>query len=107
MNMKYLSSRVWITAEKTMLVYLKTGNKRGITRMKVQVSEDYHSCLRCPYSSECEMICNDLEEMDKLREEVKREFGIGSCLLHITPLFVEKLRAKYRPSYALSEFSKL
>ena len=28
-------------------------------------------------------------------EKVKEEFGIGSSLLHITPLFVERLRAKY------------
>ncbi len=66
--------------------------------MKVQVSEDYHSCIRCPYNQECEMVCNDLERIDKLGEEVKKEFGIGPCFLHITPLSVEKLRAKYRPS---------
>jgi hypothetical protein len=102
--MKYLSSRVWITAEKIMLVYLKTGNKRGITRMKVQVSEDHHSCIRCPYNQECEMVCNDLERMDKLVEEVKREFGIGSCLLHITPLFIEKLKAKCTPSIRYPDF---
>ena len=89
---------VWITAERTMLVYLKTGNKRGIIRMKVQVSEDYHHCLRCPYNSKCEMVCNDLEEINKLRDKVKEEFGIGSSLLHITPLFIERLRAKCTPS---------
>ena len=95
--MKYISSRVWITNERIMLIYLKTGNKRGIIRMKILVSEDHHSCLRCPYSPDCEMVCNDLERMDKLGEEVKREFGIGSCLLHITPLKIERLRAKSRP----------
>lgn len=82
-----------------MLVYLKTGNKRGVIRMKVQVSEDHHSCLRCPYSPECEMVCSDLEEMDKLKEEVKREFGIDPCLLHITPLKTERLRAKWTPKF--------
>lgn len=97
--MKYLSSMVWITAEKTMLVYLKIGNKRGITRMKVLVSEDHHSCLRCPYNPECGLVCSDLEGMDKLRDKVKEEFGISSCLLHITPLFVERLRAKCTPKF--------
>ena len=92
--MKYLSSRVWITNEKIMLIYLKVGNKRGIIRMKVQVSEDHHSCLRCPYNPECEMVCSDLEGMPELQKKMKEEFGIGSSLLHITPLFVEKLRAK-------------
>jgi hypothetical protein len=81
-----------------MLVYFRTGNKRGIIRMKVQVSEDHNSCLRCPYNQECEMVCSDLEGIDKLREEVKKEFGIGSCLLHITPLKIERLRAKCIPS---------
>ncbi len=94
---RYLSSRVWITAEKTMLVYLKTGNRRGIIRMKVLVNEDYHSCIRCPYNPECKLTCLYLEMMSGLQEKVKEEFGISSCLLHITPLFVEKLRAKYRP----------
>ena len=97
MNMKYLSSRVWITNEKIMLVYLKTGNKRGIIRMKVLVSEDHHSCLRCPYNPDCKRTCYDLERMSGLQEKVKEEFGIGSSLLHITPLKIERLRAKFLP----------
>ena len=96
--MKYISPRVWITNERTMLVYLKTGNKRGIIRMKILVSEDHHSCLRCPYNPECSLICNDLENMKRLQEKVKEEFRIGSSLLHITPLFVERLRAKSIPN---------
>jgi hypothetical protein len=95
--MKYISSRVWITAERIMLVYLKAGNKRGIIRMKILVSEDHHSCLRCPYNPECKLTCYDLERMSGLQEKVKEEFGIGSSLLHITPLFIERLRAKSRP----------
>ena len=74
MNMKYLSSRVWITNERIMLVYLKIGNKRGIIRMKVLVSEDHHSCLRCPYNPECKLTCYELERMLGLQEKVKEEF---------------------------------
>jgi hypothetical protein len=33
----------------------------------------------------------------ELQEKVKEEFGIGSSLLHITPLFIERLRAKFLP----------
>lgn len=95
--MKYLSSRVWIKTEKVMLIYLKVGNKRGIIRMKVLVSEDHHSCLRCPYNSECKLTCYHLEMMLGLQEKAKEEFGIGYLLLHITPLKIEKLRAKSRP----------
>jgi hypothetical protein len=29
---------------------------------------------------------------------VKEEFGIGSCFLHITPLGIERMRAKSYPS---------
>ena len=100
--MKYISSRVWITAERIMLIYLKTGNKRGIIRMKVLVSEDHHSCLRCPYNPECKLMCYHLEIMSGLQEKVKEEFGIGSSLLHITPLFIERLRAKCTPSVKAS-----
>lgn len=92
--MKYLSSRVWITNEKTMLIYLKIGNKRGIIRMKVLVSEDHHSCLKCPYNPECRLTCYCLEMMSGLQEKVKEEFGIGSSLLHVTPLKIERLRAR-------------
>ena len=94
--MKYLGSRVWITNEKIMLIYLKVGNKRGIIRMKVLVSEDHHSCLRCPYNPECKLTCYRLEMMSGLQEKMKKEFGIGSVLLHITPLKIERLRAKYK-----------
>ena len=97
--MKYISSRVWITNEKIMLVYLKAGNKRGIIRMKILVSEDHHSCLRCPYNPECKLTCFDLEMMSGLQEKVKEEFGIGSSLLHITPLKIERLRAKYTENF--------
>lgn len=93
--MKYLGSRVWIKAEKIMLVYLKTGNKRGRVRMKVQISEDHHFCLRCPYNSKCKMVCCDLESMTELAEKAEEVFGIGSVLLHITPLETERLRAKW------------
>ena len=77
-----------------MLIYFKTGNKRGIIRMKVLVSEDHHSCLRCPYNPECSMVCDDLENMKRLQEKVKEEFGIGPSLLHITPLRIERLRTR-------------
>ena len=96
--MKYISSKVWITNEKIMLVYLKTGNKRGITRMKILVSEDHHSCLRCPYNPDCKLTCYDLERMPELQKKVKEDFRIGSSLLHITPLFIERLREKCTPS---------
>ena len=80
-----------------MLIYLnKIGNKRGIIRMKVLVSEDHHSCLRCPYNPNCKLTCYDLEWMSELQEKVKEEFGIGSSLLHITPLFIERLRADHK-----------
>ena len=96
--MKYLNSRVWITSEKIMLVYLKVGNKRGIIRMKVLVSEDHHFCPRCPYNQECKLTCYYLERMSGLQEKMKEDFGIiGSSLLHITPLRIERLRAKSRP----------
>lgn len=95
--MKYLSSIVWITDEKIMLIYLKTGNKRGIIMMKVLVSRDHHYCLRCPYNPECGLTCYCLEMMSELQEKVKEEFGIGLSLLHITPLRIERLRAKFRP----------
>jgi hypothetical protein len=62
--------------------------------MKILVSEDHHSCLRCPYNPECKLTCFDLEKMSGLQEKVKKEFGIGSSLLHITPLRIERLRAK-------------
>lgn len=75
-----------------MLVYLKIGNKRRITRMKVLVSKDHHYCLRCPYNQECRLTCNYLEIMSGLQEKVKEEFGIGSSLFHITPLKIEILR---------------
>ena len=93
--LKYLSSRVWIKAERSMLVYLKTGHKRGRVRMKVQVRKDHHTCLRCPYNSKCETVCKDLENMAELAEKVKEEFGINSFLLQITPLEIERLRAKW------------
>jgi hypothetical protein len=96
--MKYISSRVWITAERIMLVYLKIGNKRTIVRMKILVDSDHHSCLRCPYNPECKLMCYHLEMMSGLQEKVKKTFGIGSSLLHITPLFIERLRAKCTPS---------
>ena len=99
MILRYLNSRVWPLKGSIMLVYFRTGNKRRITRMKVQVSKDRHYCYRCPYNTECKRVCSDLEEMDKLREEVKKEFGIGSCLLHITPLKIEILRAKWTPKF--------
>jgi hypothetical protein len=35
--------------------------------------------------------------MERLQEKVKEEFGISSCFLHITPLRIEKMRAKFRP----------
>lgn len=92
--MKYISSRVWITNEHIMLIYLKTGNKRRIIRMKILVSEDHHSCIRCPYNPGCKLMCYDLERISGLQEKVKKYFGIGSSLLHITPLFVERLRVK-------------
>jgi uncharacterized protein YjaZ len=82
-----------------MLVYLKTRNKRGIIRMKVLVSEDYHFCIRCPYNPECRLTCYHLEMMSGLQEKVKEEFGIGSSLLHITPLKIERLRAKYTENF--------
>ena len=94
MILQYISSRVWITTEKAMLVYLKTGNKRVVIRMKIQVSEDHHSCLRCPYNPDCKLTCYDLERMPELQKKVKEEFRIGSSLLHITPLKIERLRAK-------------
>ena len=97
MNMKYISSRVLITNKKIMLVYFKTGNKRGIIRMKVLVSEDHHSCLSCPYNLGCNLTCYDLEIKSGLQEKVKEEFGIGSSLLHITPLKIERLRQKFLP----------
>ena len=97
MKMKYLSSRVWITAKKIMLVYLKIGNKRKITRMKILVNEDHHFCLRCPYNPECKLTCYHLEMMSGLQEKVKEEFRIGSSLLHITPLKIERLRATFLP----------
>lgn len=96
---RYLGSRVWPLKDRVMLVYFRTGNKRGITKMKVLVSEDRHYCLRCPYNTECEVVCSDLEEIGKLREEVKKEFGIGSCFLHITPLKIGRLRAKWTPKF--------
>ena len=96
--MKYISSRVWIANERIMLVYLKTGNKRGIIRMKVLVDSDHHSCLRCPYNPDCKLTCYDLERMPELQKKVKEDFRIGSSLLHITPLFIERLRAKCTPS---------
>jgi hypothetical protein len=80
-----------------MLVYLKTGNKRTITRMKILVDSDHHSCLRCPYNPDCSIVCDKLENMERLQEKVKEEFGIGSCFLHITPLGIERMRAKFRP----------
>ena len=62
--------------------------------MKVLVSKDHHSCLKCPYNPECKMTCYGLEKIRRLQEKVKEEFGIGSSLLHITPLRIERLRAK-------------
>ena len=102
--MKYVNSIVWITNEKIMSVYLKARNKRGITRMKILVSEDHHSCLRCPYNPDCKLTCYDLERMSGLQEKVEKEFGIRSSLLHITPLFIEKLRAKCTPSVRYPDF---
>lgn len=94
--------------EYIMLVYLKTGNKRGITRMKVLVSEDPHSCLRCPYNTECKLMCYRLERILELQEKVKEEFGIESLSLRITPLRIERLRARnysvWRKSKAELEF---
>ena len=95
--MKYISSSVWITNERIMLVYLKTGNKRGITRMKILVDTNHRSCFRCPYNLKCGRICYCLETMSELQEKVKEEFGIGFSLLHITPLKIERLRAKFLP----------
>ena len=66
--------------------------------MKILVDSDHHSCLRCPYNPECRLTCYRLEMMSGLQEKVKEEFGIGSCFLHITPLGIERLRAKFRPS---------
>ena len=94
--MKYISSRVWITNnEHIMLVYLKTGNKRTIIRMKIWVDSNYHACIRCPYNLECNIVCDKLENMERLQEKVKKEFGISLCFLHITPLRIER---KFRPS---------
>jgi len=92
--MKYISSRVQMTNENTMLVYFKIGNKRGIIRMKILVSEDCHFCLRCPYNPECKLTCYRLEMMSELQEKVREEFRIGFSLLNITPLRIERLRAK-------------
>lgn len=66
--------------------------------MKILVDSDHHSCFRCPYNPDCRLECNELENMEKLQEKVKEEFRIGSCFLHITPLEIERLRVKFRPS---------
>lgn len=95
--MKYLNSRVWRLRDHVMLIYLRVGNKRGIYRMTALVSEEYHYCLRCSYNSACNACCNivcyNLENMSKLKEKIKEEFGIIEP--RITPLKIERLRRRF------------
>ena len=95
--MKYLKSEVWIWAERIMLVYVRVGNKRTRSRIKIWVGGggDHHFCLRCPYNARtCNMMCQKLEVIPELKEKIKEEFGIITEP-KITPLLVERLRAKW------------
>jgi hypothetical protein len=80
-----------------MLVYIRTGNKRTRSRIKIWVGDlgDYHGCLRCPYNFRtCNMMCQKLEGIPELKEKIKEEFGI-IIKPKLTPLFIERLRAKW------------
>ena len=95
--MKYLSSSVWLLRDRVMLVYVRVGNKRTRSRIKILVGGggDHHGCLRCPYNARtCNRQCEWLEGVPELKEKIKEEFGI-IIKPKLTPPLVEKLRAKW------------